>query len=154
MNITQAAASIAAITLLAGGPVAALADSTAAPVAVNSAAAPIALNSATLQLPSVTQQIAGFGLNQLYTPGSLTVSFRNTSTVTATDVIFQLDENGTPDGQVADAGSFAPGATIVHQLNADPRDANEHVSVVEVKFADGSVWFNAPRALRQAGEQH
>jgi hypothetical protein len=155
MNIKQAAASIAAASLLAGGPALALADPNAAPVAVNAASlAPITINRAEIQLPAVNGQMGGFGLNEVYTPASVTVSFRNTSAVTATNVIFQLDENGTPDGQIADAGSFAPGATIVHQLSADPLDANEHLSVVEVKFADGSVWLKDARALRQASQQH
>ena len=155
VNIKQAAASITAITLLAAGPALASAAPTSAPVAVNgAAAAPITLKSAELQLPSVTQSMAGFGLNELYTPGSLNVSFRNDSAVTATAVIFQRDENGAPAGRISDVGSFAPGVTIVHQLNADPSNANEDVSVAEVKFADGSVWINqAPRALRQASEQ-
>jgi len=155
MNIKQAAASIAAATLLAGGPALALADPNASPVAVNTASlAPITINRTEIQLPAVSGQMAGFGLNEVYSPASVTVSFRNTSAVTATNVIFQLDENGTPDGQIDDAGSFAPGATIVHQLSADPRDANEHLSVVEVKFADGSVWLKDARALRQASQQH
>lgn len=155
VNIKQAAASITAITLLAGGPALAAAAPTATPVAVNSAAAaPIAITSTEVQLPSVTQSMSGFGFNEGYAPGSLTVSFRNNGTVAATDVIFQLDDNGAPAGQISDVGSFAPGVTIVHHLNVVPGDANEHVSVAEVKFADGSVWINqAPRALRQASAQ-
>jgi hypothetical protein len=155
VNIKPVAASIAALALLAGGPALAAADPTSVPVAVNSAAAaPITITSTELQLPSVTQSMSGFGFNEFYAPGSLTVSFRNNGTVAATDVIFQLDANGAPAGRISDVGSFAPGVTIVHHLNVDPSDANEHVSVAEVKFADGSVWINqAPRALRQATEQ-
>jgi hypothetical protein len=138
MTIKQTAASIAAITLLAGAPALALADT-------NAPAAPIAVSNVQIQ------EDGGY-LNQLM-PGLVTVSFKNTRPVAATEVDFELDANGVWLDRITDVGTFKQGATVDHSFTNYSPATNATLTVAEVKFADGSVWLNdenaAPHALRQ-----
>jgi hypothetical protein len=122
MNIKQAAASFAALTILAGVPAFALADTSAQ-------SNPIVVNGVHLD-PSEH----GTG------PGSVSVNFQNTSKATATEVIFALDVDGTQIDTFTDEGSFAPGVTIKHTFDTTSVASAAQVKVSEVKFADGSTW--------------
>jgi hypothetical protein len=126
MNIKLAAASIAALTILAGAPMLASAQTTAAldPVVM----------SAQVQPDS--------GYMNDFEPGVISVAFQNQNTVPATDVIFELTANGAYVNSFDEAGTFAPGATT-HFSAPNLSDApNQHLTIAEVKFADGSVWYN------------
>lgn len=121
MNIKRVATSLAAITILAGVPVLALAD-TSAPVTVDAVrVSPVDLDN-------------GSGV------GSVAVNFKNTSDKTATEVVFALDNNGTQFDTFYADGSFAPGASIVQTFDTTDDYNASQVKVEEVKFSDGSVW--------------
>jgi hypothetical protein len=133
MNIKQTAATIAAITSLAGAPAIALADTTtSSPIVVN----------------HVETQSAGEGR-----PGFLSLEFKNTSNVTATKVVFV--SNGPAYFQrIKDVGTFSPGVTITHGFFNYSDTADQQLTVEEVDFVDGTIWQNnqtlSPRARRQA----
>jgi hypothetical protein len=127
MNIKHAAASIAALTILACGPTMALAASSF-PVD------PIAISNVNLQPDGESD---GFG------PGFVSLEFQNTNNVAATEVVFELDVNGAKVNRFNDIGSFAPGVTVRHAFLNTSADSNAQVSIVKVKFADGSVWVPA-----------
>ena len=127
MNIKQAAASIAALTILAGGPTMALA-ATSFPID------PIAISNVNLQ-PDGESDGSG--------PGFVSLQFQNTNNVAATEVVFELDVNGAKVNRFNDVGLFAPGVTVKHAFLNTSADGNAQVSVVKVKFADGSVWVPA-----------
>ena len=144
MTIKHAAASLAALSLLVSAPAMALAGTQAA-------AAPIVVTSVTAQ-PAGSfgyQQISLGGAVTEGQPGFVSVTYHNTAAVAATDVVFELVDNGLPVGRISDVGTFAPGVTIKHVFNNF--SPAEQITVAEVKFADGSVWSSAPTALRQAG---
>jgi hypothetical protein len=124
MNIKQAAASIAALTILAGGPTLALAAN-ASPID------PIAISNVNVQPDG---EADGVG------PGFVSLQFQNTNNVSATEVVFELDVNGAKVSRFNDIGSFAPGGTIKHAFLNTSADGNAQLNVVKVKFADGSVW--------------
>jgi len=127
MNIKQVAASIAALTILAGGPAIALADN-ALP------SDPIAISNVNLQTNDGSD---GFG------SGFVSVEFQNTSHVNATEVAFELDVDGAKAGSFDDIGTFAPGVDVKHAFLNTSSNANAHLNIVKVKFADGSVWVPA-----------
>jgi hypothetical protein len=130
MTIKQAAAT-AAFTVLAALPSIALAAlATPDPIAIN----------------HVEVQPTGDGFNA----GFVTVTFTNTSNVTATEVVFQL--SGTTFQRVNDVGTFAPGVQITHAFLYYAHTPDEHVKVAEVDFANGTIWaggqITASRSLR------
>jgi hypothetical protein len=137
MNIKNAAA-IAALTILAGAPALALAN-TYVP-------SPITIGNVDIQ-----PQISGTELN---TPGSVSLAFRNVSNVAATDVTFDLNSFGATVARIHDVGTFSPGATIRHRFTDSANASTQTVRVAEVKFADGTVWHGgdavAAHAMRQA----
>jgi hypothetical protein len=124
MNIKHAAASIAALTILAGGPTIALAANS---VPID----PIAISNVNVQPDGESDGVG---------PGFVSLQFQNTNTVAATEVVFELDVNGAKVSRFNDIGSFAPGVTIKHAFLNTSADGNAQLSVVKVKFADGSVW--------------
>jgi hypothetical protein len=125
MNITRAAASLVALTILAGGPGVALA-------ATNLSSNPIAVNSVNVQPTGESSDNVGTGF--------VYVEFQNTSNINATQVVFELDVNGARVGRFNDIGKFAPGVTIKHGFLNTSADPNAQVNVVKVKLADGSSW--------------
>jgi hypothetical protein len=133
MKINQVAA-IAAFCLLAAPPMISLAGSaTTDPIAVtNVEVQPTAYSSGT---------------------GFVSVSFTNTSNVTATEVVFELSSE-TSFQRIHDVGRFAPGVQIRHAYLDYSRMPDQQVKVTRVDFADGTIWANgyttAPRSRRQA----
>jgi len=128
MNIKQAAASLAAFTILAGGPAIALAGTG---VSNN----PIVVSSVNVQ-PDVQpdEDDSRFG------PGFVNIEFQNTSSVKATEVDFEVAVDGAKVGRFKDVGSFAPGVTVRHGFLNGSTARDAQVSVARVKFADGSKW--------------
>jgi hypothetical protein len=124
MNIKQAAASIVALTILAGGPAIALAGTTFS-------SDPIVVSNVNVQPNDETD---GSG------PGFVSMDFQNTSNMNATEIIFELDVDGARVSRYKDSGSFAPGITVRHSFLNSSSSANAQLNVVKVKFADGSVW--------------
>jgi hypothetical protein len=124
MNIKQAAASLLALTILAGGPGMALAATTLS-------SDPIAINYTNVQPTGESDSVG---------PGFVYVEFQNTSNVNATQVVFELDVNGARVNRFNDIGKFAPGVTIKHGFLNTSADPNAQVNVVKVKLADGSAW--------------
>jgi hypothetical protein len=122
MNIKKVAVSLAALTILAGAPALAFAQT-------NVAGDPIAVNSV-----NVEPSIHGDG------PGSITVDYQNTSNATATEVVFELDVDGALVDTFYDSGSFAPGVTIKHTFTTDTDASQAKIAVSQVTFADGRVW--------------
>ena len=76
-------------------------------------------------------------------PASLEITFENQSNADATDVVFAVEANGYSD-RFNDVGSFAKGVQIHHSFPVNPFSvtANFGVQVVQVSFADGTVWQN------------
>ena len=121
MNIKRVATSLAALTILAGVPAIAFAD-TNAPVTVSaSRVTPVDLDN-------------GSG------SGSVAVKFTNNSNLTATEVVFALDNGGTQFDTFYAEGSFAPGVAIAQTFDTVDDINTGMVKVEEVRFADGSVW--------------
>jgi hypothetical protein len=90
-------------------------------------------------------------------PETIGVSFTNESNMPATDVVIGLvDNQNRTIHQYDESGTFAPGTEIVKQVPYD-RVLDHQIGsadVVEVTFADGSVWDKpapaAPVSRRQA----
>jgi hypothetical protein len=122
MNIKKVAVSLAALTILAGAPALAFAQT-------NVAGDPIAVNSV-----NVEPSIHGDG------PGSITVNYQNNSNATATEVVFELDVDGALVDTFYDSGSFAPGVAIKHTFTTDTDASQAKIQVSQVTFADGRVW--------------
>jgi hypothetical protein len=119
VNTKKAAAVFAALTILAGAPAIVYA-------AGNTPAAPIAIRQVEVQRDDTDD---GGGL------GAVTVAFENTTNVTATEVTFELDVDGTIVDQFTDDGTFAPGITIKHTFSTTADAADPQVKVVDVQFA-------------------
>jgi hypothetical protein len=126
MNIKHIAASIAALTILAGGPAIALAGT-------SFSSDPIAVSNVNVQPNGESD---GFG------PGFVSMDFQNTSNVDATEVVFELDVDGAKVSRFNDIGSFAPGVTVRHAFLNTSSDSNAQLRIAKVKFADGSVWVS------------
>jgi hypothetical protein len=77
-----------------------------------------------------------------YGPGFVDYTFKNTSNMTATKVVFELNADGSYLKTVADVGTFAPGVTIKRAVLDPSPSADQQVGVKEVTFSDGSVWTN------------
>jgi hypothetical protein len=69
----------------------------------------------------------------------LHIRFANRSDQAATAVEFQVDTFGAPVATVEDVGTFTKDAIVNHSF-ANVADRNSTVSVVGVKYADGSEW--------------
>jgi hypothetical protein len=124
MNIKHLAASLAALTIVAGGSSIALAGT-------NLSSDPIAINAVNVQ-PSGESDTVGSGF--------VYVEFQNTGSINATQVVFELDVNGAKAGRFNDIGKFAPGVTIKHGFLNTSGNPNAQLKVIKVKLADGSVW--------------
>jgi len=124
MNIKHIAASIAALTILAGGPAIALAGT-------NFSSDPIVVSNVNVQ-PNDETDGAG--------PGFVSMDFQNTANIAATEVVFELDVDGARVSRFKDSGSFAPGVTVRHAFLNNSSSSDAQLTVVRVKFADGSEW--------------
>jgi hypothetical protein len=124
MNIKSATATLGAALLLAGAPAAAFADT--------ALSNPIVVSDVQVQPVSEDHQVGS---------GVVSLAFDNTSNQTATEVVFELDSDTSVE-HFDDVGSFAPGVTIRHAFPSDNSAADAQLKVVQVKFADGSVWTN------------
>jgi hypothetical protein len=124
MNIKHVAASLAALTIIAGRSSIALAGT-------NLSSNPIAIRAVNVQ-PSGESDTVGAGF--------VYVEFQNTGSVNATQVVFELDVHGARAGRFNDIGRFAPGVTIKHGFLNTSGDPNAQLRIVKVKLADGSMW--------------
>lgn len=129
----KAAAAIAAIVLFAGAP----------SITLAAQAAPD---------PIVVSHIDSTNVPGGTGPGFLSLSFENTSKVTATEITFEVS-SATSFRRTRDIGMFAPGVSVMHSY-LGYSGPDQMVRVAEVEFADGSVWADgqtmAPGARRQA----
>jgi hypothetical protein len=116
------AATLGVAILLAGSPALASTD-------------PITLSNVNV-LP-LTNADDGFGR------AFVSVDFQNNSTETATEVTFALEDDGAIVNSFNDVGEFAPGVTISHAFANRTPYPNAHLEVVEVRFADGTVWHRS-----------
>jgi hypothetical protein len=80
-------------------------------------------------------------------PALLQITFQNYSSAEATDVVFAVEGNGFAK-QINDVGRFAKGVQIRHNFPVNPFSVGGpiYVRIVQVSFADGTVWQN-PNAL-------
>jgi hypothetical protein len=124
MNIKHIAASIAALTILAGGPTIVLAANVFP-------SDPIVISDFNVQPSDLSD---GFG------PGFVSMDFQNTSQVVATEVVFELDVDGARVERFNDIGTFLPGSSSRHAFMNSSERPDAQLKVAKVKFADGSVW--------------
>jgi hypothetical protein len=125
--------------------------STSIPVLASAAPAsvgPIKINSV------YTMQANGYSDTYNF-PGRVDVSFTNTNSVPATDIVFNIENrNGAILHQFEDVGTFAPGVAVQHNFSDNVLNRNQQVVVQAAAFADGSKWSNTDttsmRARRQA----
>jgi hypothetical protein len=80
-------------------------------------------------------------------PALLGITFENQSSADATDVVFVVEGYGFAN-RINDVGRFAKGVRIHHNFPVDAFGigGSVRVHVVQVSFADGTVWQN-PDAL-------
>jgi hypothetical protein len=141
MKHSTIARTLLATSIALAAPLAANAAPTA-PVLALASSAPIAVSDINFQ--TTNQQ----------NPGFLSLAFKNTSNVAASEVVFELDENGHYSRKIDDVGTFAPGVTIKHGYFDFSTASDQDVKVIKVQFVDGTTWTNAgetaPRSRRQA----
>jgi hypothetical protein len=125
-------AALAAGLLLAGTPLLASADDMQGPIQVNN-----------------VQFTAQATAEDTYGPENADISFTNNGSMPATEVLFEVKE----DGNVVDfydaTGTFTPGVAIDNSfasLAGIKSEPDAHVIVSRVMFADGSVWANPDEA--------
>jgi hypothetical protein len=129
MNIKHPAIAFAVLTTLAGAPLLVSAQTTGPsnPVIVSN-------------VRVYPAEVVGNG--EMFRPGALDVTFRNTRDVAATGVFFEVSSDGKHLDNIHDTGSFAPNVTIRHEFPTQSYATDQSVKVTRVKFADGSVWIN------------
>jgi hypothetical protein len=107
---------------------------------------PAAAENAPIQIESVHTS-GGYYQDAYYNenilPASLEITFVNRSNMDVTDVVFATEVNGFAN-RINDVGRFAKGVLIRHSFPVNPFDVkgNLDVQVVQVSFADGTVWQN------------
>lgn len=72
-------------------------------------------------------------------PNNVQIKFVNRGDQAATAITFQVDSLGTPVAAIEDVGTFSKDAVVTHSFTI-AGDPNATVSVVGVKYADGSAW--------------
>jgi hypothetical protein len=72
-------------------------------------------------------------------PNVIQIRFVNRGDEAATDVEFQVNSDGAPVATIDDVGNFAKDAVVNHSF-ANVGGPDSTVSVVGVKYADGSEW--------------
>jgi hypothetical protein len=75
-------------------------------------------------------------------PIAAQIAFANANSVPATEVVFAVESDGAVIDRLDDVGTFATGATIVHNFPYNDLATNPSVEVAKVVFADGSTWYN------------
>ena len=84
----------------------------------------------------------------------LHIQFTNRGDQPATAVEFQVDQFGAPVKTIEDTGTFTKDAIVNHSFTTPVGGRNSSVSVIGVKYADGSEWSangqNAFVSRRQA----
>jgi hypothetical protein len=129
MNITSVAAVLGAAVVLGGTP--AVASTTP------SLSNPIALDKVWIQQAIDYDQFA---------PGRVDVAFKNTNSVPATRIVFDLiGYQGALIAQYVDVGSFRQGITVRHRFADTHFDNDQQLEVDRVVFADGSAWVGPAR---------
>jgi hypothetical protein len=122
----KAAAAIAAIVLIAGAP-------------------SITFAAQVTPDPIVVSHIESTNAPEGTGPGFLSLSFENTTKVTATEITFEVSST-TNFRRIRDIGMFAPGVSIMHSFLGFS-SPGQMVRVAEVRFADGSVWAEGTVSL-------
>jgi hypothetical protein len=129
MNITSVAAILGTAVVLAGTP--AFASD------MPSLASPISLDKV-----SIAQAID----YDEFAPGRVDVAFKNTNSVPATRVVFDLiGYQGALIAQYFDVGSFGQGITVRHWFPDTHFDSDQRLQVDGVNFADGTAWLGPQR---------
>ena len=85
--------------------------------------------------------------------GTVTISFENTATVPATDVVFAVDAPGQAIQTANLRGNFAPGVKIEDQIIPTAVAlAPAQLSVQEIRYSNGYTWHSNQSLpeLRQA----
>jgi hypothetical protein len=115
---------------------------TALPLA--GAADPITGNTIALQNYLISES-PNAGNDSMVYQGHVRVAFRNDGDVTATAVTFDVGD-GSRTAHIVDVGTFSKGVTIKHEFHWLDARAGDTLQVVQVRYADGSVWNgdNAP----------
>jgi hypothetical protein len=126
MDFKQAVAAIAACTILSGLPAVVLASTAGS----ND---PIVVSAVEATPPNV---VDGSG------PGDVSVAFKNTAAVPATEVTFEFNVNGANADRFDDVGTFAPGVTINHTFLTEAGGSDWQLRIAKVTFADGTSWVN------------
>jgi hypothetical protein len=129
MNIKRTLSGIAAITVLSIAPAAVFAQ-TAAP------GEPVVLTHVQVSLPY------SVGNGEGTVPGSIDLSFRNTHSVVATDVLFVVRGDQTNPIYIDDGGTFAQNVDIRQTLADESPASGQTVTVERVTFADGTEWID------------
>jgi len=142
MNTQAFAAAAAILGLVAGGALPAFADAA-------NGASPVTVSDVRV-IASDLQNSAGETMQPVYVPGTVDVTFRNTTSVAATAVTFAVDAGGREVGTLTDTGIFAPGVAVEHVFVNDTFAPNVELRVARVTFADGAVWTSGRPVLRQA----
>jgi hypothetical protein len=123
---------VASIAMTASLPISAVA-ATSFP----SQSAPIRLND--VQIAEASDTFNNF--NYL---GLVTVSFTNTSSMPATEIVFALwDRHGVFLNNIKDVGNYAPGAAVRYGFANLETALHQQLDVEKVTFADGSIWTNS-----------
>jgi hypothetical protein len=74
--------------------------------------------------------------------GSIDLSFRNTHSVVATDVLFVVRGDQTNPIYIDDGGTFAQDVDIRQTLADESPASGQTVAVERVTFADGTEWID------------
>lgn len=77
-------------------------------------------------------------------PAGVDVSFQNDADAPATDVVFDLVNDGAVVAQFNDVGRFTKGVRIDHSFPLNPFSTHDRVEVVpaQASFANGTTWQN------------
>jgi hypothetical protein len=72
-------------------------------------------------------------------PGQITISFVDTGSQPATDVVFSV-RTGNATETIVDKGHFSPGVSITHDFSLGSAGNGASVQIQHVTFADGTSW--------------
>jgi hypothetical protein len=127
---TQIASALLVATMALGG----------APSIASAASAPADTISVLQTKSSPVQYVANAEDGSLLNgPNIMQIQFENRGDEVATDVEFEVDTFGAPVATIDDVGKFSKDAVVNHSF-VNVGDRNSTVSVVGVKYADGSEW--------------
>jgi len=90
-----------------------------------------------------------YGAFYEFEPEVLNVAFTNTAAKTATDVVFDLvDDGGDLIAEYNDTGCFAQNSAVLQRFPDGNFENGGHLEVGHVRFADGSSWTAPSRQDR------